>query len=277
MESDIENMLGRLLRPLVAYLMRRGWGYIAFRDLLKRVYIDEAVRNHEGDASPTDSQISAITGINRREVKRLREAAAAAATPPPRDPMAGVNAAARVIGTWVSAAAFRDATGAPRPLTVRGESDDPGFDALLRAAKVDVRGRTIIEELERAGAIERLADERIRLLRAAFTPGEPRDKLLFLAANVGDHMRSAFHNLAGEEPVFIERALFHNGIGATRLAAARPVLSDMADRLLRQCNEHLLAGNLSSTEAEGAGDGEGKLRRLRLGVYYYETDADDRP
>ncbi len=277
MESDIEHMLRRLLRPLVAYLMRRGLGYIAFRDLLKRVYVDEALRGHEGDEAPTDSQISVVTGINRREVKRLREIATHPDTAEPRDRMAGVNAAARVVGTWVSAAAFRGPDGAPLPLTTRGEGDDPGFDALLRAAKVDVRARTVIEELERAGVVERLADDRLRLLRTAFTPTEPREKLLFLGANVGDHMRSAFHNLAGETPVFIERALFHNGIGASRLNAARPVLSDMADRLLRQCNEQLLEGNLASTDAAGGDPEREALLRLRLGVYYYETDADDRP
>lgn len=277
MESDIEIMLRRLLRPLIAHLMRRGWGYIAFRDLLKRIYVDEAMRSHAGEEPPTDSQISVVTGINRREVKRLREEAARPEADETRDPMAGVNIAARVVGTWVSGASFCDPDGNPRPLSVRNDGNAPNFDALLRKAKVDVRARTVIEELERAGIAERLPDDRVRLLRTAFTPDEPRDKLLFLAANVGDHMRSAFHNLAGEQPVFIERALFHNGIGADRLDAARPVLSDMADRLLRQSNEQLLEGNLASTDAAGAESDGGRLRRLRLGVYYYETDAEDRP
>lgn len=277
MESDLELMLRRLLRPLVAHLMRRGWGYIAFRDLLKRIYVDEALRGHAGAEPPTDSQVSVVTGINRREVRRLREEAAAPGVAEPRDPMAGVNIAARVVGTWVSAAAFRDADGNPRPLSLRNDGEAPSFDSLLRKAKVDVRARTVIEELERAGIAERLPSERLGLLRTAFTPDEPREKLLFLAANVGDHMRSAFHNLGGEQPVFIERALFHNGIAAERLDAARPVLSEMADRLLRQSNEQLLEGNLSSTDSADAKPGGQRLRRLRLGVYYYETDAEDRP
>jgi hypothetical protein len=196
MESDIEIMLRRLLRPLIAYLMRRGWGYIAFRDLLKRIYVDEALRTHAGEGTPTDSQISTVTGINRREVKRLRDAATKPGSAQPRDPMAGVNIAARVVGTWVSGAAFRDEAGDPLPLSLHHNGDGPGFDALLRTAKVDVRARTVIEELERAGVVERADDDRIRLLRAAFTPAEPHDKILFLAANVADHMRSAFHNLA---------------------------------------------------------------------------------
>ena len=274
--TDIETMLRRLLRPLIAHLISRGWGYIAFRDLLKRLYVEEALRAHAEDGAPTDSQISLVTGINRREVKRLRQEAARPEASEGRDPMAGVNLAARVVGTWASSPEFRDADGQPLILSVRNTADTRGFDALLRAARVDVRARTVLEELERAGVVERLADDRVRLLRTAFTPGESRDKLLFLSANVGDHLRSAFHNLDGRHPVFIERALFHNAIRADRLEAARSALVEMADRLLRQGNERLMDSNLASTDMPTAEADDTDLRRMRLGVYYYEADAKDR-
>lgn len=276
-DFDFETMLRRLLRPLIAYLMRRGWGYIAVRDLLKRIYIEEALRYLAGPNPPTDSRVSLITGINRGEVKRLREAGPKADASATRDPMAGVNLSARVVGTWVSASAFRDATGYPLTLSLRNDGDGPSFDALLRTARVDVRARTVIEELQSAGIVERVENDQVRLLRTAYTPDEPSEKMLFLAANVGDHMRSALHNLAGTAPAFIERALFHNNMDAARLEAARPILSEMADRLLRQCNEKLLESSLGGTDMIDNLTVAGPLRRLRLGVYYYETDAGDLP
>lgn len=275
METDLETMLRRLLRPLVAYLMRRGIGYIAVRDLIKRIFAEEALTAHAAGEPPTDSQISVVTGINRREVKRLREEMTQEA-PAARDPMAGVNMAARAVATWVSAPAFRDPSGEPMLLTIHGDGTQTSFDDLLRAAKVDVRARTVIEELLRAGVIEQEADDRVRLLRSTFTPVAPREKMLFLASNVSDHLRSAFHNLSGSANPFIERALFHNAIRADRLEAARPVLAEMADRLLRQANEKLMDSNLANTDAETTVDPV-DLRRLRLGVYYYETDSEDRP
>ncbi|HQT89498.1 MAG TPA: DUF6502 family protein [Acidiphilium sp.] len=275
MESDLESMLRRILRPLIAYLMRRGIGYIAVRDLIKRVFIDEALRGHIAEPPPTDSQISLVTGINRREVKRLREETGQAA-PAERDPMAGINMAARVVATWVSAPAFRDQSGEPRRLAVHGDSVAPRFDDLLRTAKIDVRARTVIEELLRAGVVVYEPDDQLRLVRSSFTPAASREKMLFLASNVGDHLRSALHNLGGPSTPFIERALFHNAIRTDRLDAARPILTDMADRLLRQANERLLDGNLAHTDAETPAD-HGNMRRLRLGVYYYETDSEDRP
>jgi hypothetical protein len=272
-----EIMLERLLRPLIAYLMRQGWGYIALRDLLKRVYVDEALRGQGGAERLTDSEISVITGINRREVRRLREVAAEPETADPQDRMAGVNAMARVVGTWASSPVFRTEDGAPRILPLRPDPAQVSFEDLLRVAKVDARARAVLEALEKANVVERLPDGQVKLLRAAFTPSLPRDKMLFLTANIGDHLRSAFHNLEGEEPVFIERALFHNRMPAGPLDAARPVLSEMADRLLRQCNEVLLEANAATADTGDADKQATRARRLRLGVYYYETDADDLP
>lgn len=269
-------MLRRLLRPLIAFLMQRGWGYIAMRDLLKRIYVEEAVRQHAIEGSPTDSQISLVTGINRREVKRLREELDTRGSQSWRDPMAGVNLAARIVGTWVSAREFTDRSANPLSLSLRANGTGPFFDDLLRAAKVDVRARTVVKELLQAGVAEKTENDRLRLLRGAFTPKEPHEKMLFLAANVGDHLSSALHNLSTREAPYIERALFHNGIASTQLDAVRPQLSAMADQMLRRANEVLLDQAIAGTDHARAGQDE-PLRRLRLGVYYYEADVEDRP
>ncbi len=275
MTPELALMLRRLLRPLVAALMRRGVGYIAMRDLLKQVYVEEALRGHADDAAPTDSALTLVTGINRREVKRLRADLEAPEAEDGRASMAGVNMAARVLATWISAPEFRDASGAPRALAVHGDTGED-FDALLRRAKVDVRARTVVGELERAGAVEMQSDGRLRLIRASYTPAVPEEKMLFLAANIGDHLRAALSNLDGDKPPFIERALFHNRISAARLEALRPNLSGMAETFLRDANETLLKDNVAGTDAERPPTpmAQGQ-KRMRLGVYYYETDADD--
>lgn len=280
MDADLDTMMRRLLRPLIAYLMKRGVGYIALRDLLKKIFVEEALKSRQSGELPTDSVISLVTGINRREVKRLREAALHEDSLAAPDPMAGVNMAARVVATWVSAAAFRGAQGAPASLGIKAGDAEPGFDALLRAAKVDVRARTVIEELQRGGVVEQGDDKRLHLLRTAYTPGTPKEQMLFFGANVSDHMRSALHNLAAEGAPFIERALFHNAMGAAQLNALRPVFAEMADRLLRQANEQLLASSMAATDTAGAapaGGAETAVKRLRLGVYYYEADASEAP
>jgi hypothetical protein len=272
-DSAQETMLRRLLRPLVRYLIGRGWGYIAMRDLLKEIYVAEAVTAHRATPAdePTDSLISMVTGVHRKEVRRLRELQASQAETAERNPMAGVNMAARVIGTWVSVGDFLDAAGDPLVLPLRAPEGQPSFETLMRTAKIDMRARTIIDELLRAGAIEQMPEDHFKLVQSAYLGAEPKEKMLFLSANVGDHLRSALHNLSGTEAPFLERALFHNAVSAPQLEAARPKLIEMADRLLRQANQHLTDASTIGTEADVQ-----PRRRLRLGVYYYETDAEDR-
>lgn len=276
MEADLETMLRRLLRPLISYLMSRGIGYIALRDLLKKIFVEEALLSQSRNETPTDSTISLVTGINRREVKRLREDATQAMPAAGSDTMAGVNMAARVVATWLTAKEFHDVKGAPLALATRVNDPGQNFDTLLRVAKVDVRARTVIGELERAGIVERDPDGRLRLLRSAYTPATPREKMLFLAANVSDHMRSALHNLAPSGEPFIERALFHNAIAEADLARLRATLADMADKMLRQANQKLMDNSLSGTDNH-RDPSAGPQRRMRLGVYYFEADAEDRP
>jgi len=211
-----------------------------------------------------------VTGIHRKEVRRLRELQASRAGTAERNPMAGANMAARVIGTWVSFPEFLDKAGAPLVLPLKAPEGQPSFETLMRAAKVDMRARTIIDELLRAGAIEQTPKEALQLVQGAYLGSEPKEKMLFLAANVGDHLRSALHNLSSGEAPFLERALFHNAVSAPQLEAARPKLIEMADRLLRQANQNLTDASTIGTETEAQ-----PRRRLRLGVYYYETDADD--
>lgn len=272
MTPALSLMLRRLLRPLVGTLMRQGVGYIAFRDLLKRIYVEEALSRQDEELT-TDSAISLVTGINRGEIKRLRASIEAPEALAEQNAMAGVNLAARVVATWVSHADFRDEAGNPRPLAIHGDVDKD-FDALLRAAKVDVRAKTVISELERAGVVSMESGGTLRLLRGAFTPTVPEDMMLFLAANVGDHLRAALHNLEGGQPAFIERALFHNGLSAARVEALRARLSGMGDRLLREANEILLEDRLTGTDNAVREKGDAK-KRLRLGVFYFETDASD--
>ncbi|MDE8349354.1 MAG: DUF6502 family protein [Acidocella sp.] len=268
-------MVRRLLRPLIAALINRGVGYIAMRDLLKQVYVEEALRRPSEETPATDSTLSLVTGINRREVKRLRVEAESPKADDEKSTMTGVNMAARVVATWSTAPEFRDHTGAPRNLAVHG-ADGENFDTLLRAARVDVRARTVIGELERSGAIVVEPDGRLRLVRASYTPAVPEEKMLFLGANIGDHLRAAFSNLEGKTPPFIERALFHNGLPAGFLEALRPHLGRLAEQFLREANEALLKNSVAGTDLPPQAIDKTQ-KRMRLGVYYYETDADDAP
>ncbi|MFA6381589.1 DUF6502 family protein, partial [Acidithiobacillus sp.] len=260
MNGVLKTAVLAILRPLVRYLIGQGWTYGALADTLKMVYVAEASK-HYGEADGrtlTDSRVSLLTGIHRKEVKRLRLLLEEHGERPML--RHGANIAAQVVAAWVSMADYADPSGQPKPLPLRSEAS-PSFEGLARRVKADMRPRAILDELGRVGVAEE-KDGVVRLLRHAYISALPEDRVAFLGENVGDHLRSAVHNLEGGES-FLERALYFDALPVAVLEEARPEIYRMSDRLLREAHQRLNA----------AESPEGPQRRLRLGVYYYEEDA----
>ncbi len=264
MNEALKTAVLAILRPLVRYLIGQGWTYGALTDALKMVYVAEA-RRHYGKAAGrplTDSRVSLLTGIHRKEVKRLRLLLEEHGERPML--RHGANIAAQVVAAWVSMAEYTDPAGQPRSLPLRSVAS-PSFEGLARRVKADMRPRAILDELGRVGVAQE-QEGVVHLLRAAYISDLPEDRVAFLGENVGDHLRSAVHNLEGGEP-FLERALYFDALPAAMLEEARPEIYRMSERLLREAHQRLNA----------AESPEGPQRRLRLGVYYYEEDAAAEP
>ncbi|MHB1565526.1 MAG: DUF6502 family protein [Acidiferrobacter sp.] len=256
MNQGLSRTVSRLLRPLVRYLIAQGFTVIAFLDLLKVVYVEEALAGDQSRA--TDSQVSLLTGIHRKEVKRLRMLVAE------QDAPAGIgrgtNIAARLVAAWVSSPDMRDRDGILKRLPLHG-TNEPSFEVLARRIKADMRPRAIVDDLVRAQAVIVDPDGLLRLVRSAYVPDVPEEKLNFLADNVGDHLASAIHNL-GANPPFLERALYLDALPIAVINGMRPRIEAAADHLLQDLHQEL-------TPFETATDVDG-VRRLRVGVYYYE-------
>lgn len=266
MENVLKNTVLALLRPLVRYLIGQGWTYPALCELLKTVYVAEA-EQHYNDAPAkaiTDSRISLLTGIHRKDVKRLRGELARGNTAPAL--RKGANLAARVVASWISSPDYQDEQGAPKVLPFRAEGDDACFENLVRELKADLRAKAILDELLRVGVVSVDYNDHVKLLRTAYVSSLPEDKLAFLGANVGDHLQSALYNLDHPANPLLERAVYYDALPAELLAEARPELYHLGDRMLRQANRLLMAKDEIPAEGKTA-------RRMRLGVYYYEEDS----
>ena len=71
----IQSTTIRILKPLVRILLRNGIAYGTFADLARKIYVDTGFEEAERrNQKQTVSNVSIITGINRKEVSRLRDA-----------------------------------------------------------------------------------------------------------------------------------------------------------------------------------------------------------
>ena len=154
----------RLLRPLVRLLVQQQVQYPFIAGLLKSLYIDVATDEFAIDEKEmTLSRLSLLTGIHRREAKRLREAGPAADAPPPR----AVSLGAQILARWTGEAPWIDAEGRPRALA-RADESGSDFRALVRSVSVDIHPRSVLDEWLRLGVAETDGADRVVLRSAAF-------------------------------------------------------------------------------------------------------------
>lgn len=218
-----------LLRPLVRLLLSHGVTLPNLVELLKRVLVDVA----EHDLPPpsrglSDSSISVLTGVHRKDVRRLRARVDADDTVPTR-----VSLGARVVHRWLTDARWLDTDGTPRPLLWGVDAQGrPGFERLAEAVSKDVRARVVCEELLRIGVAIQQSDGTVGLRTQAFVPSAGGEEALyFLRRGAGAHLASAVHNVTGQTPAFFDRMVYFDDIPASAL----PALGQLVERHGNAC------------------------------------------
>lgn len=260
--------LRRILRPLVRILVSFGVTFPSLAQLLKSLYV-EVAEEHFGlaDKPLTDSRITLLTGVHRKDVSRLRGRAPGGVL----DDMTP-TLDAQVVGRWLGLAAFQTAEGAPRPLPrtdklARERGDPESFESLVSAISRDLRPRAVLDELIHAGMVTERADGLLDLARTAHLPRDDLDQMAFyLGRNLGDHAEAAAHNVTGGRPAFLERAVFHDGLSPQSVASLREEAERLGMVVLVSLNEkaHTLAeGDRGKPEAQ---------ERFTSGIYVYATD-----
>ncbi len=73
MADRLHAALQRIFRPLVRLFIARSIPYRSISNVLRGVYVDVAVKEFPvADKRQTDSRITLLTGIHRKDVKRWR-------------------------------------------------------------------------------------------------------------------------------------------------------------------------------------------------------------
>ena len=259
-----------VLAPVVRWLLRSGVSYGALAAQLKTVFVDAA--RHEllsAGTPPTFSALSMLSGVHRKDVRALEDAASGEA--PATRRAQGIPLASQVYTHWLTARRFRSRNGQPKPLQRTG----PGlsFDTLAREISQDVHPRTVLDELLRLGLV-RLDGETAVPIRQAFMPRRELDELTALfAANAADHIAAAVQNLASDEAPFLEHSVFADGLSAESVAhlqcTAVGLWKQSFDKVVGEARQRV------DQDEQAAGVPPAPAHRIRYGVYFYSelTDA----
>ncbi|AWB06523.1 hypothetical protein A6A40_15635 (plasmid) [Azospirillum humicireducens] len=253
----------RVLVPLVRTLIGFGISWPMLANLLKSVYVEVAERGFALPGKPmTDSRITLLTGVHRKDVSQIRNA------PPPAEAAAAAapSFGSQVLSRWLTEAAFRDADGRPRPLPRNAPSDGgASFETLVTGISKDIRPRALLDELLHAGLVVERPDGLLELDTAAHVPRGDLDKLAYYyGRNLADHLAASGHNLAGGMPPFLERALAYDRLCPDSIAALRREADRLGMAMLVELNR--MAADL----ADGDADREDANHRFTAGLYLYD-------
>ena len=136
----------RLLRPLVRLLVSQGITYPFLTEILKQVYVETAADEFAlGGKRPTDSRLTLLTGVHRKDIRRLlREPAPPEETPP------GLTLGTQIVARWLGERAYCDAKGRPLALPRTPHAGgDRSFAALVESVSKNVRPRSVLDECAR--------------------------------------------------------------------------------------------------------------------------------
>ncbi len=262
-DNPLTDALGRVLRPLVRLAIARG---LRFRDLserLKEAYISSAERSFGQDGKRlTDSRLSVLTGLQRKDIKAIRSRGPAQ----PGAPLAGPLP--RLIQIWRSAPEFSGPDGGPLALARNGPGGS--FEQLAAQVSTDIHPRWMLDELLRLGLVRETGDG-LQLLAEAFVPGRGEAASLgYLGGNLGDHAHAAADNvLAAREPPHFERAVHYNGLTPAALSELEAL-----SRKLQQETLEKIAARAGALQRAARND-PGATGRFRCGAYILSVVSEE--
>ncbi len=253
----------RVLRPLVGLLLDHKLTYTWLSGILKSIFVEVAEQEFRlRGKNQTDSRITLLTGVHRKDVRRLRREPTVDEPPP-----ASIYLGAQLVALWISDDRFLDRAGNPRPLPRRRHGDGgPGFEDLVSSVSRDIRPRAVLDEWLRLEAVAIDDQDRVCLQEEAFVPSKGFDeKAYYFGRNLHDHMAAARHNVQGGTPPFLERSVYYDDLSpdSVKILAALSEKEGMkALKTLNKRARQLQHRDRQSPHAQ---------HRMNFGVYFFDS------
>ena len=259
--SVLAPAVEKLLRPLIGLLMEHGLTYTWLSGLLKSIYVDVAEKEFKlAGKAQTDSRITLLTGVHRKDVRRLR-GTPLVDVPPPETVYLG----AQLVARWTGEKRFLDKAGRPKPLPrLSTGKKSVDFEELVTSVSKDIRPRAVLDEWLRLGVVDIDEKDRVYLVEEAFIPIKGfEEKVFYLGRNIHDHLAAARHNVQGRTPSFLERSVYYDDLTAQSVDALAELSEQEAMRVLKAINSAAMKLQRKDSSSLSA------TRRMNFGVYFF--------
>lgn len=275
-----------MMRPLVKLLIASGVTLPSLIEALKRLFVEIANADFAiSGKRQTESRISLLTGVHRKDVKRLREEDVGE-----RPRKAAVSISAQALLRWTGDSRFMDARGKARALKRRTElagktagklaakslshaiskrkkseeKNSATFEDLIESVSKDLPARSLLDEWLRQGivSIDRAGD--IVLKREWTTLSKDSSDLLKLISLHGhDRSMAAIENYLSGSTKYAVFSVDGRGVTVEQVQQVRKMIEEKCYPLLDVINREVTLREEASKNSPLASE------RLSCGIYLY--------
>jgi Family of unknown function (DUF6502) len=263
----IASAMKRVLRPFIKLMLANNLTYTLIIDVLKTLFVEVADQEFaENGRRLTDSRISLMSGVHRKDVRRLREL-----QPGVEDVMPdNVSLGSQLIALWNANPKYLNADGTAKPLPrFAAANDSESFESLVRSLSTDIHPRAVLDEWLRLG-IARVDEQNVVHLTTDMYIAQEgfEEKVFYFGHNLHDHAQAAVANVLsqttnGQPLSFLERCVHYDTLTMASVAEIGELAKKQGMKTLREVNKI----------ADGRGESDKNLpqanMRMTYGIYYY--------
>ncbi|WP_284085309.1 hypothetical protein [Acinetobacter haemolyticus] len=253
-ETTLEHVVS-IMPQLIHWLIKSGIGYNEFSTALKALFYNEAIKELDAiKQKKTDSAISLLSGLNRRDVRSFCQSYGEYQLVKQFDLQLPISVPARVIGMWINQ---------KLPQQIPFQGDQYSFENLVKQVSSEKHPKSILLELKRLGIVIEEEDY-IVLQSSSFTPDPQVDesKQLF-TQNISDHLSAGISNLT-KNSNFLEQAIFADKLSQESVEK----LNQLSIDLWNLMSKAIISAAIDYCKLDENDSDANK--RFRLGVYQYD-------
>ena len=256
------------LRPIARLLMKAGVGYREFAEVAKCAFVDVSTSDFGLRGRPTNiSRVAVMTGLTRKEVKRLRDKISAGT----QVESMKVIPLTEIIHQWHADANYVDERGQPLVLPFDGE--EVSFAGLVKKYGGDIPPGAMRTELKRVKAIDENPDGTLSVKRRHIRPVEVEKLVQFALGTslfgLANTVNYNVHNADGDG--WIERVALTTRIRSEDKPRVRRISRDRAEEFITSIDDLFSAyETIYPDEPNGSEDSV-----VGVGVYYFEAHGED--
>lgn len=272
-KSQLKNALNRIIGPLARLCIRQGVSNSEIEEMIRLAFVEAAVSS-KGDSEKelSNNRIGVLTGLNRKEVSRLKAVLAEKGPGLVKMPL---SRAQIIVNAWLNDDEFRDSRKKPRILPIRNKKDDveyASFVALVNRHGRDFSYSAILQELTINKVVEYVDNDNVMLINHAYIPhANDMERIEFIAKSVADLFNTGLYNL-DEDDINVsryQRQVTYSQIDERFVDELRKYIKLSAQEL----NDEF-AVELNKKKRQSKRTSKGKTKTIGFGLYYIEKDLD---